>query len=258
MEEMTTDWMQNEEAARLWGFEVGASFDEVYAPVSMVRLMMWVVSGVIALKETLLSEWKAEVKAVAEETHYGTAAWWVDVVKRWQRGDVLTVKEGKACYEVEDASKRVVTAASVTERGRTLLVKVAKGDVANRQGLNAEEMEELRGYVEQVKPLGVMVTVSSSDANMVDITGVLRYKAERNEQEVREAVARAVGQAFDGLEFNGDLYEGRLAMAIMQVDGVVAVTLGELKIDGQVWSDVVNPSSGYVRMGTDGMNYERV
>lgn len=258
MEEMTTAWMQNEAAARVFGYEVGASYDAVYAKASVLRLLMWVVSGVIALKETLLSEWKEEVRREAEETHYGTAAWWVEAAKRWQMGDRLKVIDGKVGYEREDAGKRVVTAASVTAAGRTLLLKVAKGSPGSREALTAAELQSLRGYVEAVKPIGLMVTVRSGAANRVTIGGVLRYRAELTEEDVREAVRAAVEQAMDGLEFNGDLYEGRLAMAMMQVEGVVDAQLRGLKIDGTEWSDVTNPSSGYVVLGEDELRYEGV
>lgn len=258
MEEMTTLWMQNDAAARVFGFEVGASFDSVYPKASVLRLLMWVVSGVIALKETLLEEWKEEVRQVAEETHYGTAAWWVDVVKRWQMGDPLTVVDGKVGYQTVDETKRLVTSASVTVKGRTLLLKVAKGASGERTALTEAERLSLVGYVEEVKPLGLMVTVRSGQSNKVDLGGVVRYKAELDEDDVKEAVREAVEKCMDGLEFNGDLYEGRLAMALMQAEGVVDVHLSGLKIDGTEWSDVVNPTNGYVELGTDGMEYVRV
>lgn len=258
MEEMTSAWMANEEAARVFGFEVGATFDSVYAPVSVVRLLMWVVSGVIALKETLLEEWKEEVRTVAEDTHYGTARWWVETVKRWQPGDALTVKDGKVCYEEEDASKRVVTSASVTAQGRTLLLKVAKGASGERRALSEEEVESLRGYVEAVKPVGLMVRVMSGGANQLTLGGVVRYRAELNEAEVKARVREAVERLMDGVAFNGALYEGRLTQALMQVEGVEDVHLTELLLDGSAWSDVVTPASGYVAMGSDKLRYERM
>lgn len=255
MEAMTTAWMKNEDAAKAFGYEVGASYDKVYPKASVMRMLMWVVSGVIALKETLLEEWKEEVRKVAEETHYGTAAWWVDVAKRWQKGDQLSVIDGKVGYRTTDEKKRVVTAASVTAKGRTLHLKVAKGTAGKRAALTADELQSMKGYVEAVKPLGVMVQVTSGNANRVALGGVLRYRGELAEADVRATVKKAVEKAFDGLEFNGDLYEGRLAMALMQEDGVVDVQLSGLKIDGSPWSDVVNPQSGYVVLAEDNMEY---
>lgn len=255
MEEMTAAWMQNEEAARVFGYEPGTEYDEVYPKVSIMRLLMWVVSGVIAAKETLLADWKEEVRRVAEEAHYGTAAWWVDAVKRWQPGDGLSVVDGKVGYAEPDDSRRLVTAASVTVSGRTLLLKVAKGEPGARQGLTETELQSLRGYVEEVKPMGLRVQVRSGAANRLTLGGVLRYRAERTEADIRQAVRKAVEKAMDGMEFNGDLYAGRLAAALMAVEGVADVYLEGLKIDGEPWRDVVNPSYGYVVLGTDEMEY---
>lgn len=258
MEEMTTAWMKNKEAARVFGYEVGASFDDVYPKASVIRMLMWVVSGVIALKETMLQEWKEEVRKVAEDTHYGTAGWWVETVKRWQMGDPLSVIDGKVGYKVENASKRIVTAASVTAMGRTLMLKVAKGKRGQRAPLTEAERRSLKGYVEEVKPVGLKVVVISGAANRVSLGGTIRYKAELLEEDVRAAVREAVESSFDGLEFNGTLYEGRLAMALMNVDGVEDVHLAGLKIDNTTWEDYVVPSSGYVVLGEDRLNYVRV
>lgn len=258
MDEMTVQWMHNEEASRVFDFEVGASFDAVFPKASIVRLLMWVCSGVIALKETLLGEWKREVEQVALATHYGTAQWWVEAVKRWQPGDVLDVIDGRVGYAEEDAGRRVVTAASVTAEGRTLLLKVAKGDVGHREPLTTDELEGLRGYVDAVKPLGIMAKVISGPANRVSVGGVVRYRSEMDEQTVRDAVKQAVEKACDGLSFNGTLYAGRLTMAVMSVDGVVDANLGGLQIDGVDWTDSVVPTSGYVEFGGEELEFVKV
>ena len=257
-EELQRRWMGNASVAQLFGFTAGASFDEVYAPVSVVRRLMWVVSYVMAAKERSYDEWEEEVRAVAAATHYGTEAWWVATLKAWQEGDALTVVDGRVGYEEEDAGKRVVTAASVTTEGRTLRVKVAKGERGSLTALSAGQVEQLEGYVERVKPLGLKVAVTSGEANVVGMAGVVRYSAERNKADIKQAVHEALEEMYESLEFGGTLYEGRMAAAMMAVEGVEDVRLTMVTIDGEEWTDKVVPGSGYCKVGDDLMSYAGV
>ena len=191
--------MENAGVAQLFGFTAGASFDDVYARVSVVRLLIWVVSYVIAAKETAYEDWEEEVRAVADATHYGTEAWWVEAAKAWQEGDALTVVDGRVGYAVVDPTHRVVTAASVNTEGRTLRLKVAKGAVGSLQALTASQLEAFQGYVEAVKPVGLHVTATSGVANVVKLQGTVRYSAELNKSDVKAAVRGALTAAMSEL-----------------------------------------------------------
>ena len=257
-EELQRRWMENAGVAQLFGFTAGASFDDVYARVSVVRLLIWVVSYVIAAKETAYEDWEEEVRAVADATHYGTEAWWVEAAKAWQEGDALTVVDGRVGYAVVDPTHRVVTAASVNTEGRTLRLKVAKGAVGSLQALTASQLEAFQGYVEAVKPVGLHVTATSGVANVVKLQGTVRYSAELNKSDVKAAVRGALKAAMSELRFGGRLYAGRLAAAMMAVPGVEDVHLTGMTIDGTGWSDSTEPSAGYCVPGADEMIYEGV
>lgn len=254
-DELQRAWMGNEGVAELFGFEVGTSFDAVYARVSVVRLLFWVVSYVAAAREQLYDDWKEEVRAVAETTHYGTEPWWLEAVKAWQEGDELEEIGGRMAYRVVDESKRVVTAVSVGVAWRELNIKVAKGEAGALEALSAEQCAMLQGYCNKVRPLGVKVRVKSGEANVVGLGGRVRYAAERNPRDVKQSVKEAVAAMLTDLRFGGTLYEGRLEAAIMGVDGVEDVQLGGLTLDGAAWSDSVVPGSGYCVPGDDGMEY---
>lgn len=257
-EDLQRRWMENAGVAQLFGFTAGASFDDVYARVSVVRLLMWVVSYVIAAKETAYEDWEEEVRAVADATHYGTEAWWVEAAKAWQEGDALSVTDGRVGYSTVDPSHRVVTAAAITTGGRTLRLKVAKGSVGSLQALTAAQLEAFQGYVEAVKPVGLHVTATSGNANVVGMTGTVRYAAELNRSDVRSAVREALTATMGELQFGGRLYAGRLTAAMMAVPGVEDVHLTLLTIDGAEWSDWTEPSAGYCVPGADTFVYEGV
>lgn len=257
-EQLQRQWMENEAVAELFGFEVGATFDSVYAKVSVIRLLFYVVSAVAAGKETSLDEWKEEVRRVAETTHYGTESWWVETVKAWQEGDELEEVDGRMGYAVVDESKKVVTAVSIGTAWRVLKIKVAKGAAGQLEALSGEQLEMLQAYCNRVRPLGVRVKVMSGAANEVSLGGVVRYGAELNVGDVRRRVQEAVAEVLRDLKFGGVLYEGRIAAAMMAVEGVEDVKLGGLTIDGVAWSDKTEPRSGYCVPGVDRLEYEGI
>lgn len=257
-EEITSTWMNNQSVANLYGFAVGSRFDDVYSKVSLLRLLMWVVSYVIALKETSLEDWKREVQNVAAETHYGTRAWWVAKAKAWQEGDALTIVDGKVDYERVDATKRVVTAASVNVVGRTLRLKVAKGESGNLSGLSEAQLESLVGYVEAIKPMGLMVTVTSGGANVLKLYGKVRYSGELMKEDVKQRVKTALNEMLQSLEFGGTLFSGRMIRTIVDVDGVEDVYLTRMTLDGSEWRDSVVPTNGYATLNIDELEYEAI
>ena len=257
-EELQRRWMENAGVAQLFGFSVGSSFDSVYARVSVMRLLLWVVSYVIAAKETAYEDWEEEVRAVADSTHYGTEAWWVETAKAWQEGDTLTVSGGRVSYGETNLSRRVVTSAAISTVGRTLHLKVAKGEPGHLQALTAEQLAAFQGYVESVKPVGLHVTATSGVANVVGVSGTVRYAAELNRSQVASSVREAMTSAMESLPFGGRLYAGRLASAMMAVEGVEDVHLTLLTIDGVAWTDWTEPSAGYCVPGEDKLNYEWV
>lgn len=257
-EELTGTWMNNQSVANLYGFSVGSRFDDVYSKVSLLRLIFWVVSYVVALKETSLEDWKKEVQSVAEETHYGTSAWWVAKCKAWQEGDALTIVDGKVDYAQVDASKRVVTAAAVNVVGRTLRLKVAKGESGNLSGLSTAQLQSLTGYVEAIKPMGLMVSVTSGGANVLNIYGKVRYSGELMKADVQQRVKAAMNEMLMNLEFNGTLYSGRMIRTIVDVDGVEDVYLTRMTMDGVEWKDSVVPTNGYATLNIDELEYEAI
>lgn len=257
-EEMTSKWMNDSGVANLYGFAVGSRFDDVYSKVSVVRMIFWVVSYVMALKETMLEDWKKDVQDVASETHYGTSAWWVAKAKAWQKGDSLTIVDGKVDYEHVDETKRVVTAASVNVVGRTLRLKVAKGNSGSLSGLSQDELDSMNGYVERIKPMGLMVQVTSGGANVLKLYGKVRYRGELTKDDVKQHVRIAMNDMLQNLEFNGTLYSGRIVRTIVDVDGVEDVYLSRMTMDGVEWNDSVVPTNGYASLNIDGLEYEAI
>lgn len=254
-ESLTNTFMNNAVASELFGFKIGAGFDDEFSRVSLIRLLFYIVSYVIALKETKLQEWKDAVQAVAAETHYGTASWWIAKAKAWQEGAGLAIIDGKVDYPTLQPEKRVITAASVTVNGRVLNLKVAKGEAGNLQGLSAEQLSSFTGYVEAIKPLGIKVNCISGTANVLRLYGEVRYKGERLQAEIERLVIAALNDMLQNIEFNGTIYTSKIVQTIMNVDGVASVYISRYTIDNRLWSDSVVPDNGYAVLNATNLTF---
>lgn len=247
--ELKTAWMNNTEAADRFGFAVGDDFDSTYSKVSILSLIFYVVAYVTALKETLLSRWKEDVRQVGLSTHYGTAAWWVTAAKEWQYGDSVMVVDGRMGYETVTPSHRIVTAASVTAAGRALTLKVAKVDgQGGYSPLTADELESFQGYVDRIKPLGIYVDARSGQASPILIIGSVSYSAERSLADMSTAVHQALRDELDSLGFDGTVYVSRLTAAIVAVDGVVDCRIESVEVDGQDIAGSTTAYNGHFRL----------
>ncbi len=246
--------MANETAASLWGFTVGDTWEDHFSRVSVLGLVFWVCAYVQALAWRKMDDWKAEVSRTADETRYGTAPWWERKALEFQLGDTVEVIDGKMGYAVEDADKRIVTAATVVTVGRTLNVKVAKGAVGQRGPLSASELTALQSYLDAIKPLGVVVDALSSAADTVTLGGVIRYNGQVTQAAMEEAVEAAVEAACDNLAFGGTLYAAAVTHALMGLNGVVDASV-VVRVNGNIVSDYVVPASGYVTTGSFDIEY---
>lgn len=228
-------------------------FADLFGKTSVIAILIYVVAAAIWAKDTLFADWLNAVERTADGTRYGTYRWWVNMAKKFQVGDIQTsVIDGFVGYETIDESKRIITAATVIQDGRNLTVKVAKSDGNNGlEQLTTDELGQFRAYVQNVKPIGIVVNVESKPAAQVRLVATVRYNAAKSEDEVKQEVEDAVSEYLANLGFGGTLYVSRIIEAIMDIDGVLDVRvpiLGGVLVDGKVIQNSTVPSAGYAML----------
>lgn len=237
--------------------DINKSFESVFGKTSVIAAILYAASYIIALKEVLLSEWKKDVEDTAATTRYGTWAWWIAAAKAFQFGDTTSVIDGKVGYEVVDPSKQIITAATVAQVGRSLTVKVAKGAVGSLSELSQEELQAFNGYVQNIKPLGVSVRVSSLPPASVEIAGSITYNSEEGEAAMKSRVLAALNDYFANLSFGSTIYRSQVIERIMSIDGVIDVQLQQLRVSGYEVQTSYAPQSGYAKItNSNGLTME--
>lgn len=223
--QLTDEWMSNETVQQKFGFVAGSSFDSIFAPVSVVNIIFYVVAFVVFIHETALESWRQDVDATALATRYGTKEWWHKIALAWQDGDITSVVDGAVAYTIIDETKQKVRFCAVVEEGRTLYLRVAGGTVPSLAPLTEEELIRFQAYLGDVKPLGIRAIAQSYQADTLTVAANIYYDGERVLSEVDSEVKAVIENYLSSIVFGGMIYKSKIIDAIQSVNGVKDVEM---------------------------------
>lgn len=257
-ESMTQAFMQNEEAAKLWDFEVGQKWEDVMKPVSVENVLFYVVAVCCYVVESLMATHKSEVEAIVATRMPHTAKWYRDKTLAFLYGKDLidgTDEYDTSSMSEEDVKKsRVVKHAVAVEdmKSGVLVIKVAGEDGdGKRQPLTSDQCEHLKTYLGEVKDAGVRIEVINSTPSGFALEADVYYNALLDSDEVKEECKNVIKSYIENLEFNGILSRNGIEDVLRGVAGVEIVQLGEIEIHNSVVSDV------FLSPGSNGSAYCR-
>lgn len=198
--------------------------------VAIWRLWAYVIAWFSWILENLWDQHKAEVEAIANAAKYGSLPWYVSQSKLWQDGDTLTYVDGFPGYAVVDASKRKVTQASAVEDifPAQVFLKVTQGEDPLTP-LAQADLTEFTAYVNQVKPAGIKVVVSSLNADTLQVNMNVGYDPILNPSVVSLNVEAAINSYLKNLPFDGRFTRLAFEDAIQSVAGVKTISLVTLE-----------------------------
>lgn len=228
--EITEAFMQDERVKEKWGLLDNDTFEDRFKTASVENLLFYIVATIIYIREKAHYMWQKDVEETAMQTRYGTKQWWWKQAMMWQKDDMLEVNsDGELQYSEENESKRIIKYAAVQNNERTVYIKVAKEENEELVQLTEQEVEQLQGYLEQIKPLGIMVRAQSLNACTVriDSGSNIYYNAQKDKESVKEKVREAIKEYLQSVAFGGVIFKQKLVDAIQEVDGVEDV---EIKI----------------------------
>ena len=250
-ESMTQAFMQNEEAAKLWGFTVGDKWSTVMGRMSVENVLFYIVAVCCYVVESLMAMRKSEVEAIVATRMPHTAKWYRDKTLAFLYGKDLidgTDEYATDGMSEEDIKKsRVVKHAVAVEdmKSGVLVIKVAgeNGD-GKRQPLTPDQCEHLKTYLGEVKDAGVRIEVINSTPSGFALEADVYYNALLDSDEVKEECKNVIKSYIENLEFNGILSRNGIEDVLRGVTGVEIVQLGEIEIHNSVVSDVfLSPGS---------------
>lgn len=234
---MTQAFMQNEEAAKLWGFTVGDKWSTVMGRMSVENVLFYIVAVCCHVVERLMATHKSEVEELITTRVPHRAKWYRDKTLAFLDGVELT--DGTDEYATEGMSEedveklRVVKHAVAVEdmKSGVLVIKVAGEDAeGKRQPLADEQSERLRWYLGEVKDAGVRIEVVNAEPGLLLLDADVYYDALLDGEEVKGACESAIQHYIENLEFNGILSRNGIEDVLRGVAGVEMVQLGDVSI----------------------------
>ena len=201
---------------------------------ALYRLIEYVVAVVLWGHETLYDRFRAEVDDIVARAPVGTPAWFVSQALLFQQNDTLVVLNNKLQYPPGSSGTRLVARAAAKENAAgQLTVKVAADGATpgTLRGLTEAERIQVFGYLDNIRPVGVKIVLSSREADRVQLSGAVYFHPLADlERQVKPAVRAALAAALAAVEFAGLLYVAKVEDAIQAVPNVSDVALAAVQI----------------------------
>lgn len=259
--EMAREFMRNEAAAGIYGFEPGAEFGSVFGAASIENILLYVWAVCAWTVEQLVARHKSEVTAEIERIIPHRPKWYRDKVLQFMAGRELMPDSDS--YDTEGMSESEVSAArvvrhavAVESRDASLLtIKVAGGDSGSRRPLTAEQERQLKAYISEIKDAGVRVALVNMEADVFGCSVDVYYNAMLDPEAVRADCMAAIKDYIENLPFNGEYTNMALVDRLQEVEGVRIVELrgSTAQAANESTTTRINarltPAAGYFRPG---------
>lgn len=263
---LTADFMRNADVARIYGFEVGATFSAHFSRVSVESLLFYIVACATWVLENLFDRHKSDVENRIEEIMPHRPKWYRDKVLAFMKDKTLVTDtdyydtEGMNDGDIDAA--RVVRYAAATENtdASILTIKVAGDAGGKRQPLDPDTEGQLWAYICEVKDAGVRVNLVNQTADTFNCEADIYFDAMLLPENVETACREAITGYIENLPFNGEYTNMALVNCLQAVDGVRIVELNgaETMVRGESTPTKINarytPASGYFKAGNIKLN----
>lgn len=265
-DEITMEFMRNERAAELYGFELGADFRAVFSAASVENILMYVWAVCAWVVEQLVARHKSEVTAEVDALIPHRPKWYRDKVLQFMEGKELDGDsdgyDTEGMSEGEIAAARVVKHAVATESrdASVLTIKVAGESGGERRPLTAEQERQLRAYISEIKDAGVRVALVNMEADTFGCAVDVYYNAMLEPGAVQRECVQAICNYIENLPFNGEYTNMALVDCLQEVEGVKIVELrgSTAQAADESTTTQINarltPAAGYFRPGAITVN----
>lgn len=263
---MAAELMRNEEAARVYGFEAGSRFGDVFGAASVENILLYVWAVCAWTVEQLVGRHKSEVTAELEALIAHRPKWYRDKVLLFMEGEELEADSDtyntEGMSEGEVSAARVVKHAVATEsRDASLLtIKVAGESGGERRPLTAEQERQLKAYIGEIKDAGVRVALVNMEADTFGCAVDVYYNAMLEPGAVQTACQAAIRDYIENLPFNGEYTNMALVDRLQEVEGVKIVELRGSTAQAANESTTtqigarLTPAAGYFKLGAITVN----
>lgn len=258
---VTTSFMENETIRAVYGFAVGASFEDTFSKTSLENLFFGIIANAIFIHEHVFEKHKQEIDQALTTQKRGSLSWYHTMALRFQYGfELITDSDGYDNTGVTDEvlrESRIVKYAAVneSEADSRVIIKIAGETQGILKPITPEQQTSFEAYINEIKFAGVKTTVINylPDRLFLNIT-IIRDPLVINSQGVsilqgNRPVELAITEYLRNLPFNGELVLAHLVDRLQQVPGVLIPHLAEAKsswIDPAI-GDYATPKPIHIR-----------
>ena len=210
---------------------VGVTIDPTkWSKRNMMRLFCYIFAVSTAYLEQLMDVLKTSLEATASQSAAASPLWIQAQMFDFQYSatdpQIIQLINTVPQYPVVDATKRIITACSVTSTTpNEVTIKVAKSDPF--QALATAELSAAQGYINYLGTAGINYTVVSLDADRIYIDANIYYQGQYSSV-IQANVIAAIDAFLQNLSitnFDGSLKMTDLENVIRNVQGVNDVVL---------------------------------
>ncbi len=258
---LTADFMRNADVARIYGFEVGATFSAHFSRVSVESLLFYIVACATWVLENLFDKHREDVENRIEAILPHRPKWYRDKVLAFMKNKTLVPDtdyyntDGMNDSDIEAARVVKYAAAAEAVDASLLTIKVAGESGGHRAPLDTETEKQLLAYIGEIKDAGVRINLVNKSADIFQCELDIYYDAVLLPEVVETACREAIKNYIENLPFNGEYTNMALVDELQKIEGVRIVEFGSAKneVSGESTPTVINarctPTAGYFSAG---------
>lgn len=237
---MGAQYISNPTIREMYGITGNVTFDQVFSVVSVESILFYIVAAIAYTIEVMFEQLKNDVDEKIAQGIVATVPWYHKIATEFQYGDKLVFDENTQTYRYQliDESKQIIKYAAVTDVGNGVRMLVAKDNNGAPEPLNAQELAAFKDYISYVKIAGVYVSISSIEADSIQIEVSVQIDPLVLNSEGKlidggsSPVVEAINQYLSNIVYGGTFNKTKLVDAIQAAPGVVDVLLKTVKAKG--------------------------
>lgn len=250
-QEISAAFLASEDVRRLYDLSEDEIFSEAFSPASVENLLFHAIATGIQTVEVMMEQHAAHVETLALNTIPATIPWYYDRCLAFRKGYPIVFDTDRLIYDYSpeakaDSKAGIVRYAAVRDQGYSVSILVAGEKDGAPEPLDEETLTQFHTYIEQIKPAGIVVNVTSPkpDSVTVNLTVSLDPLMYHTDGTLIAApdtnpVAEAVGNYFRTITYGGEMRVSALTDAVQAIDGVRDVHIDHVSITPAGTTDTI-------------------
>ena len=214
---MTDAFMADANIREKYGLKEGDTWNRCFSSVSLENIIFFIVAACSHVLEAIFEQYTKDVDEKVSMAVVASVPWYYKMAKAFQYGDSLVLNEATQQYMY----------------GTSVQILVSGDKDGKPVALSNDVLTVFKQYMNRVKVAGVVLSIRSKEADRI----VIRAKIYVDPLVINsdgtmisdgsKPVEEAISSYLSGIVYGGTFNKTKLTNAILNVDGVNDVELGE-------------------------------